>query len=329
MVAPDADRPGRRVHAIRVRDVLGRASADIDHDGPARLLLGRQDRQRGTQPAEHNVLDVHRDRPHDLRGVSKTVADAVQHEHVEGQLRAFHPLGTHDPLFVVDPEMLTDRVEDLPFRPQVQGPRNLHHLVDVVLGDLPVPPEDGNGSPVPRAPDMSAGNREVNLPDRHAAALLGGREGIANSHDRVFEIDDLPFSHADGGALADSRHHHVIALALLSHESRDLRRADFQGDYGCDSHARNYRISERVFPSGAISISNIEQGISNRTSETRSMRWPVATKTVRCSDASLAMFRPSPPFSGHLNAFLTATLARIPVTELLSRVHASRCKQVV
>ena len=115
----------------------------------------------------------------------------MQHEHVDRQLCTFHPFGFNNTFLVINTEMATDGMDDLAVSRKTDGPRQLHHLVNVVFRDQSIGLTNRNSAAVHQSANVAAGGGHEDLPQGDVTRLFGvGQHGL-RAERGTLEVDDL------------------------------------------------------------------------------------------------------------------------------------------
>ena len=180
MVAADRQHAGMLDDAVGIDDVFGRAAADVNDQRAEFLLLVGQQRQRGGQAVEHDVIHLQLQPLDRANRILQPVQIAMHDMHVHLDARAEHAHRVGDAVLAVHQKMLADGVDDVVLGGQVDRLGVLDHVLHVVFRDLAVGGDDRMHAAIVEAAQVAAGDAEIDAADFDIGHLLGLDDGVAH-----------------------------------------------------------------------------------------------------------------------------------------------------
>src|ERR1700730_15495620 len=108
MIAADAEDATLLHRSIDIKNVIGRASANIDDKGPEIFLVLGENNLRGSKRAEDHVLDIKRQLFQEPARVLNAGAHSVDDVKISFQFFAEHPDRIENAILSIDMVMLDD-----------------------------------------------------------------------------------------------------------------------------------------------------------------------------------------------------------------------------
>src|SRR5439155_20437041 len=121
---------------IDIKNVIGRATANIDHERAEVFLMLSEHNLRGSKRAEDNILDLERELLNAADGVLDPGADAVDNMKIGFQFLPEHADRIEHTILSIDMVMLDDGMKKRVRRGNAHLARAHLHILDVLLVDL-------------------------------------------------------------------------------------------------------------------------------------------------------------------------------------------------
>src|SRR5438128_1291178 len=190
--------------AIRVNDVFGRASADINDQRPQFFLFGGKQRQGSGEAAKDDVVHFELQAFYCANGVLEAIEIAMNNMNVHFHSSAEHAHGIGDAILAIHEEMLADRVDDMILRREIDRFGIFDDVLDIFFRDFAIGGNDGMDAAIIEPAQVAAGNTEEDAADFDISHLLGFNDGVADIFFGHLRIGNFTLANAAGAGLAKS-----------------------------------------------------------------------------------------------------------------------------